>query len=226
MTVRERILAHLKAHPEGVDDDALAEALSLKQHRHANQVCRKLEGAGLIQRQWVNGKIRNFFFGNAESAADSTGGRANDRSQSLHIVRNSDKPWYWEGNVQAATVEYLRGRGYRIVKVADTASKEQGKDIIAVAPSGVELRVSAKGYPKGTARTRPATQARHWFKGALLDLAMWRGDDSTVALALAMPDFKTYRNLMKRVAWLLPTLRASILWVRENGTVENEEHSQ
>jgi len=60
-TVRERILAYLQQHPEGVDDDELARALQLSVRQHANSCCRQLAAEGVIERRKVEGKIHNFF---------------------------------------------------------------------------------------------------------------------------------------------------------------------
>lgn len=59
-TARERIVAYLRQHPEGVDDDELARVLNLRARQHANRICRQLEAKGQIQRRKVEGKIRNF----------------------------------------------------------------------------------------------------------------------------------------------------------------------
>jgi hypothetical protein len=138
---------------------------------------------------------------------------------------SDSRPWYWEGNVQATIVNYLAGNQHRIIRVADTDSRERGKDIIAVRPSGQALWVTVKGYPQGTARTSPATEARHCFAAALYDLVAWRGEDPAVALVIALPDFPTYRNMAKHTAWLLPAAKASLFWVHQDGTVHLEQGS-
>lgn len=82
------------------------------------------------------------------------------------------------------------------------------------------LWVTVKGYPQGTSRTSPATQARHWFKRAIFDILDWRGRDQAVALAVALPEKEVYRKLADRVRYLQPMLRFAFLWVREDGGVE------
>jgi hypothetical protein len=139
---------------------------------------------------------------------------------------NTDEPWFWEGNIQAAVVRYLAGSSHRIVRIVDTASRETGKDIVAVTASGRELWITVKGYPKGTERTKPPTQARHWFARALFDLIAWRGESPTVGLALALPDFPTYRKLAQRILWVFPVARAEVYWVRPDGSVEAQEAKQ
>lgn len=134
--------------------------------------------------------------------------------------RKPDKPWYWEGNVQSAVVRFLVSNGFMIRRVADTLSREQGKDVVAVSSLGLELWVSIKGRPAGTPRTSPHLMARHYFADALHDILCWREEDESVALALALPDFVTYRNRADKLARRFIELKASILWVFENGKVE------
>lgn len=212
MTIQERILDYLKHHPEGVDDDALTVALGLAQRQQANQRCRTLEKVGIVTRQIVNGKIRNFFNATAQPRSPKPG------------PPSAERAWYWEGHVQAAVVRYIQTLRFEIGFVADTATKQQGKDVIAVAPSGQKLWISAKGYPLGTVKTNPRTQARHWFSHALFDLILWHGEDTSVALAIALPNQTTYRNLAARVRWFLLDLKATIYWVHQDGKVEAEEY--
>jgi len=211
-TNRERIIAYLQKHPEGVDDDELARALGLRQRQQANTICRQLAGEGLVVRRVVNGKIHNFWQGAAEPPEISP-------PPQPHIPE--DAPWFWEGNVQAAVVRFLETQGYTILRQADTGRREPGKDIEARTEAGL-LWVTVKGYPKGTSKTRPSTQAGHWFKGAFFDLASWRGERPDVSLAIALPDFPRYRRLAERIRWLQPVLKFAFLWVAENGDVHIE----
>jgi hypothetical protein len=207
-TIRDRILEYLADHPEGVDDDELARALDLRARQQANSRCRQLAAEGLVERRRVGGKIHNFLI-------------APERTLAPPVPPEpvEDRPWFWEGNVQQVVVEYLRKAGYRIVRFADTATRQPGKDIEAESDAG-PLWVTVKGYPTGTPRTRPSTQAAHWFKQALFDIVAWRGENSAAELALALPDFPRYRSLAERVAWLQPVARFSFIWVMEDGTVE------
>ncbi len=213
MTIQDQIVVLLAEHPERVDDDQIAAALGVLRQQ-VNQRCRRLELFGKLTRRSVDGKIRNFVNGVAPFA------------QGMVVrpeVALTERPRFWEGNVQSAVVDYLSARNYRIVSVADTASRQQGKDIVAVAPSNDTLWVSAKGYPAGTERTNPRTQARHWFAHALFDLILWHGDDASKALALALPDRTTYRSLARRAGWFLASLDACVYWVAEGGSVTPEK---
>lgn len=206
-TVRDRILAYLRDHPEGVDDDELALALKLKARQQANRCCRQLVLEAIVERRRLRGKIRNFLIGSEIPTSREEPEPA------------ADQPWFWEGNVQAAVVRHLESEGYRIVSAADTASKQQGKDIEAER-AGVPMWITVKGYPKGTPRTHPTVQAAHSFKDALFDMILWRGESATADLGLALPDYPRYRNLAARVAWLQPVARFSFIWVMEDSAIE------
>jgi hypothetical protein len=218
MTVRDRIIEHLRNHPEGVDDDRLTATLGLSRRQHANQECRKLVTAGLVERHVVCGKTRSFL----RDGGDSSTAPAEPvpPARSLEAQLNPNKPWDWEGNVQSAAVAFLVSNRFTMNRVADTLTREHGKDIVAVAPSGRELWVSVKGRPEETARTTSYLMARHYFEGAVHDLLCWREEKRSAALALAFPEFVTYRNGAKRVAGQLQELKASVFWVFEDRKVQ------
>lgn len=207
-TINERILEYLSQHPEGVDDDELARALNLKSRQQANNRCRRLTAKGFVERREVGGKLRNFLL--VEDWADAIPARSEPPE---------DRPWFWEGHIQDRVAEYLREKGYRISRLADTARYEPGKDIEAEGDSG-PLWVTVKGYPKGTSRTPPTTQAGHWFKNALFDIIVWRGESPDAKLAMALPDFPKYRKLTKKVTWFQSVANFFYIWVQEDGSVE------
>ena len=64
-TLRERVLEYLHNNPTGADDDTLAAALNVPQRQAVNQVCRRLELNGSVQRQRdrARGKIVNYILG-------------------------------------------------------------------------------------------------------------------------------------------------------------------
>ena len=131
---------------------------------------------------------------------------------------DQEREWFWEGNVQDSVVHYLQRQGYRIKAVADTASHQTGKDIVAERDGRV-LWVSVKGYPRGTVKTHPSTQAGHWFKHAIFDILEYRGENEEAALGVALPDYPRYRKLAKKIEWLKPVAKFVYFWVRENGGV-------
>jgi len=131
----------------------------------------------------------------------------------------SERPWYWEGHVQAALVSWLVSQGYSIRSAADTLARTPGKDIIAVDAEGRELWVSVKGYPDAS----PNTQAHHRFAGAIFDLLLYRNESADTRLAVAFPDdFATYRNLAARITWLSTVMPFTIYWVAASGAVRVE----
>jgi hypothetical protein len=210
---RERVLALILQHPEGLDDDEIASMLGFRQRQQANQRCRQLSAEGLVERRRVGGKIRNFPSpdGTAKATARAT----------LPAAPLVDRHWFWGGNVQTAVATHLSAGEWVIDQVADTASRAPGKDIVAHATDlGSRLWVSVKGFPQGTARTNAPTQARHWFSHALFDMVLWRGEDRAVQLAVAFPDFPTYRNLTKRISWFKDAVPFTLFWVTEDGRVQ------
>ena len=207
-TIRAKILEYLLAHLEGADDDELTEALGLKRRQQANDRCNKMAKEGLIERR-PGKKIRNF-------VADAA--RASTVLEAEQALPENDMPWYWEGNVQGCVIDYLKSQGYSITRSANTRTRETGKDVEASRDGQVKW-VTVKGYPEGTSKTHPSTQAGHWFKQALFDVIAWRGESPTATIVMAMPDFDRYRNLAKKVAWLEPLASFGYFWVRDDGTV-------
>lgn len=209
MTIRERIVAFLQKHPEGIDDDTLSEALQLKYRQQSNSRCRQLEKQRLVVRRRVSGKIHNFWVGNAQISSTQS---------ALTSKTSNSEPWFWEGNIQAAVVRCLALQGCIIRSVVDTASRQRGKDIVAER-NGQPLWITVKGYPKGTNRTHPSTQAGHWFKQAVFDIIEYRGEGEMVELGIALPDFSRYRSLAQKIAWFQPIVNFSYYWVQESGKV-------
>jgi len=128
--------------------------------------------------------------------------------------------WHWEGRVQTTLVAWLAQEGFGIERVADTATREAGKDIVARTPAGKPLWISVKGFPEGK---NAYTQARHWFSSAVFDLILYRDENAEVDLALAFPDgFPTYRALAARLGPLRQAIPFTIYWVAESGTIRPE----
>lgn len=215
MTIRDRIIAYLQARPEGIDDDSLAAALELKQRQQASSRCRQLAQEGILVRQTVNGKIHNIW--RAQPATDAPVTAVATPATPTWAV-DTTKPWFWEGNVQTAVANYLVSQSYTIQSLANTATKAPGKDMMAMR-NDIPLWITVKGYPNGTAKTRPSTQAGHWFKQAVFDIIAYRGEDANAELGLALPAFPRYRTLAHKIAWFQPVASFAYYWVQENGTV-------
>lgn len=134
-----------------------------------------------------------------------------------------------EADVQAQIVEHLARNEWSIVRVANTASREQGIDIIATKGPRT-LAIEVKGWP-GTAYadprraheikpTAPGLQARHWFSHAVLASLLMTNEHQDYEIAIGLPDMPTYRNLHGRVARSLHTLGVKVLFVDSSGTVQ------
>jgi hypothetical protein len=140
-------------------------------------------------------------------------------SQSYDDVKQK---WYWEGNIQSKIVHFLKANGYRILKEANTASKEAGFDIVAISPEMKRLLVSVKGFPHENNKSKN-TQARHWFAEAIFDMVLYRQEFPEVKLAIGLPaGFQTYQNLCPKVAWFKESLPFNYFWVSEDGHVREE----
>lgn len=210
MTIRDRIIEYLQTNPNGVDDDHIASDLQLSHRQQANARCRELEKEGLVRRSKVDGKIHNFWLGLSTERHTQALGKDAD-----------NKPWHWEGHVQSKVVGELVRRGYEIAAVAHTASRQRGKDIIAVR-EGTPVWITVKGYPIGTTNTHPSTQAGHWFKQAVFDIIQYREESPSAELGLALPDYRRYRQLASTVSWLKNAARFSYIWVNKDGEITIE----
>jgi hypothetical protein len=209
MTNREKVIDYLQKHSEGVDDDELAKALDFSRRQQSNLICRRLEKEKLIARRTVRGKIHNFW----------VGGEYVEQIKKPEIVSGKkSENWFWEGNVQNQVIRFLSTQYFKILSSADTANHERGKDIIAEI-NGAILWVTVKGYPTGTDRTQPSTQAGHWFKDAVFDILRYRGESNVNKLGLALPDFPRYHSLAKKIAWIKPIANFVYFWVKEGGQV-------
>lgn len=133
-----------------------------------------------------------------------------------------------EATVQAHVVAHLVRDGWQILRVADTASRESGLDILA-GRNGVRLAVEVKGYPSRTyadARragevkpTDPSTQARHWYAAAVVKAMCVRDEQPEYQVAIALPDTSRYRSLYEKNRDSLATLAIAIWFVKPDGTV-------
>jgi hypothetical protein len=200
MSARDRIIALLRTHPDGLDDDVIAEKLGFSQRQQANSKCRELEREGIVARRSVAGKIRNSLAGSSALVHVS----AEIVTPSAEV--DPERPWCWEGAVVRAVASFLTARGWSIETIANTETGEPGADIKARRSDSV-LIVEVKGYPSKTyergpkegqpKRTNPATQARHWFAEALLTaLLRQAADGQQHHVAIALPEFAVYTKLL------------------------------
>jgi hypothetical protein len=217
MAIKQSIISFLQSHPDGADDDELANVLGLSARQQANSCCRELEKEGLVVRRLVNGKIRNFWADNTAINVSPT-----IKAQPVdQITLPKYEYWFWEGNIQSKVIDYLTALGHTIHSFADTASHQKGIDIVAE-KDGKPLWVSVKGYPPGTKKTKPGLQAGHWFVHAIFDIIEYRERDKSVLLAIALPDYPRYHSLAQKISWLKPVANFAYFWVKENGEVTVE----
>jgi hypothetical protein len=137
--------------------------------------------------------------------------------------------WFWEGNVQAVLVGWLREAGWAIEFTANTAIREQGDDIRA-RRDGRVLRVEVKGWPsKGyadparaseTKRTQPSTQAVHWYSQAVLHVLRDLGRHPADQVAIGLPDWPRFRALIDDTEAPLRRLGVAVWVVGPDGGVE------
>ncbi len=217
MTVADNVIRALGAHPAGMTDAELATVLA-KRHPHINTTCRLLADQGLIVRDTSHGGIVNRLRGDPPPLV-----RVARREPS-----SAASEWAWEGNVQSRMATHLAGTGWSTIRVADTALRERGVDIIAER-DGQRLLLEVKGWPSSTyARgeragqpkpTQPTTQAGVWFAEGLTTLIR-RGIEPRSQLAMALPDMPRYRNLLAEAAWALDRLNITVYLVTADGTVE------
>ena len=136
--------------------------------------------------------------------------------------------WHAESRVQASVVSHLATEGWLIESVADTATKAHGVDIVATRDAR-RIGVEVKGFPSKKyadparadeiKRTRPATQARHWFAMAILAALRLRSNEPETVSVIALPDFPTYRSLYADTTWALDQVEVQVWWVTADGTV-------
>ena len=221
VTHRDTILAFLASASGPICDDCLSDRTGIEPRQTINLNCRRMEKANQV----VRNETLSCHYCRTEKIC-------NIRSQNVIVSRKLPAPvaktddphklWHWEGNIQDRLVTWLEQEDWTILSAADTAAKSAGKDIIAEC-DGRTLWISVKGYPRGTQKTNPPTQARHWFSHAVFDLVRYRDESESTQLALGLPDsFVTYRNLATRVTWLRSHLPFTIYWVSEAGEVRVE----
>jgi len=219
MTVQDKVLAALRA-TNGICDDCLSEVTGVTPRQRINAECRVLSSRKLVQRTIEDctrcGRTKLVNRGGAAGAGYSAP-RANHVRQVDGAKK--ERPWYWEGNVQSKIVEFLRASGCTVQSEADTARREQGKDIVARSLEGQLLWITVKGFPEKSKNT----QARHWFAGALHDLARYRNEDKDALLAMGLPrGFRTYEGLIKRDEAVRRFLGYRVYWVGPDGSVNVE----
>lgn len=141
--------------------------------------------------------------------------------------------WFWEGNVQERVIEHMKNEeGYTILSPGQPMPSEQGVEIMAQRgtdgvtnhrlvvvrgwPSAMYTRGSLAGQPR---TARPEVVARGWIAQAVLDIALGRGADPDVELALAVPAMASYVRYLQRLRWFMASSRTSVYMISQEGTV-------
>lgn len=137
--------------------------------------------------------------------------------------------WFWEGNVQLAIQLSLEKAGWTIRSSADTASKAHGTDLLASLASRT-LAVEVKGYPSTnyadprraleTKKTNPINQAGHWYAQAVLKAMRMRSSLPLAEIAIGLPDFPRYRNLLADTEGSLRVIGVGVYLVAEPASVK------
>lgn len=129
--------------------------------------------------------------------------------------------WHTEARVQAAVVAHLAAQGWRILSVADTASRQHGIDVVAAHPDGgrTGVGIEVKGYPSrhyadparaGEAkRTQPSTQAGHWYGQAVLAAMRLPHSRPELRSVIALPGSRGTRTCSRKPEppWTPPASR-------------------
>nr|WP_243731805.1 hypothetical protein [Nocardioides ochotonae] len=162
-----------------------------------------------------------------QESARSTSGETSFRMDSVIATPSADE-WHSEANVQALLVTALATDGWRIISVANTATKEHGIDVIAT-KNGMTSGIEVKGFPSRVyadparagepKRTRPSTQAVHWYSQAVLAAMRLRGREPAWQSVIALPDFPRYRSLHSETSESLAAAAIEVWWVGEDGEV-------
>lgn len=147
------------------------------------------------------------------------------------VAMYRERPWFWEGNVQAMLGQKLIADGWTVQGFANTDTKEQGIDLL-VQKDDRWLAIEVKGFPntvydrgpnQGRPKpTQPANQARQWFSHALLSMMLLRHKLANAEIAICLPDFPTYRSLVHRTSDSFSALGFGVYLVKEDGEVQLE----
>ena len=141
---------------------------------------------------------------------------------------NYEDEWFEETNVARKIKKYLLSREYKITKFNES-KWQKGHDIEAIKQSQKSV-IEVKGYPsdkyvrgkkKGLIKpTDPKLQAKHGFSEALLSLLIAKSDDRRCKIAIGLPRFQVYEDLLAKLKPVIEKLKIGILLVKRNGNVD------
>lgn len=189
-----------------LDDDELAARVGVRR-QSINQVTRRLAAEGRIRRfRGPEGKLVNAVQDGVQPPQQAF--------EPSHLApRDLDGPLS-EDDVKAAVGDYLRARGYSVTVAWGRA---RGIDIEAAHPTENRQVIEAKGAVDSD------QQQGNYFLGALGEL-LQRMSDPEAIYALALPDNRRYRGLVRRLPVLArERLSLRVYWVkRADGVLEVE----
>lgn len=149
-------------------------------------------------------------------------------SNKVSSPESAQDEWFWEGKVQAKLANHLKENGYKLIRVADTASRQQGIDIHAE-KEGKTLLIEVKGYPSEmyndprrsheTKKTSATLQAGHWYSHAILKSMRLQTEHPEAQIVIGLPNFPRYRALFNETKSSLEKLEVQVWWVDENEEV-------
>lgn len=222
-TNTDRVLETLRLSAQPLDDDEIANRARIQPRQQVNQICRRLQAEGRVDRHpGPNGKIVNSL--TPRSSQHAPPPRASDRALA--------RPWPWEGAVQQSFVDALERAGWVVTATADTAVKARGVDVLARKGSR-RLGAEVKGWPGTTYAdprraedrkpTQPSTQAGHWFAQALMKAIMLLDSHPGSESLVVLPDgHARYDDLARRTASGRASAGVHVVFVTPTSDVRSE----
>jgi len=222
----------------GYCDDCLSHKLKIKPRQQVNQICRRLKEEGKISRIKARcilcGKEKklNFSAGKIEELLEKSQRETSNKFQKIEGTNskkwNYEDEWFEETNVSINIRDYLSEKGHKIIKF-NIDKRQKGHDIITI-KEGVKTIIEVKGYPsdkyvrgknKGEKKPTPSNlQAKHWFSEGLLSLLLAKCDDWDITIALGLPKFRKYEELIKKIEPLKEKIGLKCYFVSGTGDVE------
>ena len=145
-------------------------------------------------------------------------------------ITEHDREWFLEGAVQERVLDYMQNEESFTILSQGQEGAGIGVEIVAertVETRSVHRLVSVRGWPShlytrgamsGQPRTtRPEVIANGWIAQAVFDLALSRGADPDLDLALALPTMASYIRYLQRLRWFFSVARVSVYLVSQVG---------
>lgn len=153
------------------------------------------------------------------------------RLREQDTAEHDREQWHTEANVQRAFVEALKGRGWTIRSVSNTAKRERGIDVIAdrdLQTLGAEVKgYPSLGYadPKRAGEKKKATprgQAWSWYAKAVLAAMTLRSTEPGWASVIVLPMTPRYLELFAATRDSLDAARIEVWWIQPDGGLAEE----